>query len=297
METLRVLESIRSPILDAVFSVITSLGEETVVMVAICAIFWCVNKRIAYGVGVAFFFSGMIIQGMKICFRIDRPWIVDPTLKPAPSALKTATGYSFPSGHTQSAATLFGSLGMQIRQKPIKALCFAAVILVAFSRLYLGVHTPLDVAVALLISFFAIMLEIKIVGDGLPGKKRELTISVIMALFAAIVAAIAAVMYLSGTIERGYAADCLKAAGGGIGFAAGMFVERIYIDFSEKAKNILWQAIKLAVGLAGTLAIKEGLKLVLWEGLASDMIRYFLMTTWVTVFFPLIIKRFFAVKE
>jgi undecaprenyl-diphosphatase len=293
MELLRLLENIRAPFLNTAFSLITGLGEETTVIVIICAIFWCINKRAAYGIGIAFFFSGLTVQGMKICFRIDRPWIIDPTLHPVPSALRTATGYSFPSGHTQSATTLFGSLGARIKLKPIKALCFSIVLLVAFSRLYLGVHTLLDVTISLVISFFVVILTIKVIANEKVNKKRELIISTGMTLFAITVIAIATVLYLKGVIGYDYVADCLKAAGGGIGFAGGMFIERVYINFSVKTKNNFWQLIKLATGFIGILAIKEGLKPIIGEGLGADIVRYFLMTTWVTVIFPLIIKRLF----
>ena len=297
MELLRLIESFRTPFLDITFGIVTRLGEETVAIVIICAIFWCINKRAAYGIGVAFFFSGLTVQGMKICFRIDRPWIADTTLRPVPSALGNATGYSFPSGHTQSATALFGSLGVQIKRKSIKVLCFTAVFLVAFSRLYLGVHTPLDVAVSLLISFLLIFLTTVALDPGKADKKREFIIFTVMALYAAAIIVIAVVLYLNGTIVYGYVADCLKAAGAGIGFAAGMFIERVYIDFSVKTKNIFWQAIKFILGIAGVLAIKEGLKMIIGTSLIADIVRYFLMTTWVTVGFPLIIKRFFAASE
>jgi len=297
MELLKLIESIRTPFLDTAIGLITRLGEETVAVVILCAVFWCISKRAAYGVGVAFFFSGLTVQGMKICFRIERPWVADPTFRPVQSALENSTGYSFPSGHTQSATALFGSLGVQIKQKTIKALCFLLVFLVAFSRLYLGVHTPLDVVASLVISFLLILLTTKLIAGETIDKKRELVISLAMALFAAAVIVIAFIMYSTGKIEHEYVADCLKAAGAGIGFAAGMYVERVYINFPVKAKNIFWQIIKFILGFAGVLAIKEGLKLVIGTALAADMTRYFLMIAWVTAGFPLIIKRFFEVKN
>ena len=298
MELLKLLEGIRSPFLDALIGLITRLGEETVGIVILCAIFWCVSKKTAYAIGITYFLSGLTVQGMKIIFRIDRPWIIDPTLKPVESAMGHATGYSFPSGHTQSASALFGSLGAQTKNKPLMAALFAVPLLVAFSRLYLGVHTLLDVSVSLAISLLLIVVTVKLfsAGDGAVNKKRELIVSSCMILFAIAVIIIAAVLRSQNLIDDGYVLDCLKAAGAGVGFAVGMYIERVYIDFNVKSKNLLWQAIKYVLGIAGVLVIKEGLKLVIGTGLAVDTIRYFLMLTWVTVFFPLIIKRFFAVK-
>jgi len=293
MELLKFLENIRTPFLDTIISLITSSGEETVGIIILCLIFWCINKRAAYGIGIAYFLSGLTVQGMKICFRIDRPWIIDNTINPVPSALKHATGYSFPSGHTQSAAALYGSLGAQIKQIHFKIFFFSLVILVAFSRLYLGVHTLLDVVTSLLISFLFIVLTYKFFPTDASCKKRELLISLLMALYAVMVIVIAAVLYSRGTIEQKYAADCLKASGAGIGFAIGMFIERVYINFQVSAKNIYLQILKFFLGFAGLLAIKEGLKLIIGAGLLADTLRYFLILAWITVFFPLLIKRFF----
>jgi len=234
---------------------------------------------------------------MKICFRVDRPWVADPTLNPVPSALEYSTGYSFPSGHTQGAAALFGALGVQMKQRAVMIICLMIPFLVAFSRMYLGVHTLQDVLTSLAISFLLIFLTLKIFSDGEVNKKRELIISLAMILYAIVVIVIAAVLYSNGTIEFNYIADCLKAAGAGIGFAVGMYIERVYIDFSEKTKSLIWQVIKFVLGFIGVLAIKEGLKLVIGTGLAADTFRYFLMLIWVTALFPLIIKRFFTAEK
>ena len=297
MEFLRFLESIRTPFFDAVFGFITRFGEETIGLVILCAIFWCINKRVAYGIGIAYFLSGLTVQGMKISFRIDRPWVIDPNFSPVPSAVEHATGYSFPSGHTQSAAALFGSLGFQIKNIPLGTICFLIVFLVAFSRMYLGVHTLLDVSVSLVISLLLIMFTERFLFIRKVNKKRELIIALVMILYAAIAAAIAAALYSRGKIEQGYLSDCLKAAGAGFGYAIGMFIERVYIGFSVTTKNKYFQIIKFIPGLAGVLIIKEGLKLLTGTGLIIDMARYFLMLLWVMTFYPLIIKRFFSFTD
>jgi len=129
-----------------------------------------------------------------------------------------------------------------------------------------------------------------------PGKKMEFVISLFIVIFAISVIIVAFILYSSGTIAQNYVADCMKAAGAGIGFAAGMYIERVYIKFSVKSKNIVIHAIKFVLGIAGVLAFQEGLKLVIGTGLAANLFRYFLMLMWVTVLYPLIIKRFFSEK-
>jgi len=297
LEILRLIESIRSPFLDTVLGLITRLGEETIGIVILCLVFWCISKRAAYVIGVAFFLSSLTVQGMKITFRIDRPWVLDPTFEPVAGAKEYATGYSFPSGHTQSATALYGSLGAQIRHKPLKIVLFIIPVLIAFSRMYLGVHTLIDVVVSLVITFLLIWVAVKVFTGDVGSRKRELVMALVVILFAIVVIVIAAVLYTDGTIERNYITDCLKAAGAAVGFAVGMYIERVYINFSVKSKSVILHVIKLVIGIAGVLALQEGLKPIIGTGFVSDTLRYFIVLSWITVLFPLIIKRFFAADE
>ena len=295
MELLRLIEGIRTPFLDVVIGLVTRLGEETIGIVLLCLVFWCISKKAAYVVGIVFFLSGLTVQGMKICFRIERPWVIDPAFEPVAGSKEHATGYSFPSGHTQNATALYGSLGAQVKQKPLKVILFTIPVLVAFSRLYLGVHTLIDVTVSLALTFLLIWLTVVFFSGEVTSRIRKIIFPSIIVLFAVTVIIIAAVMYTNGTIEEKYIADCMKAAGAGIGFAVGMYIERVYINFPTKAKSLLWQAIKLVIGIAGVLALQEGLKPIIGTSLTANLIRYFIMITWVTAVYPLIIKRFFAV--
>jgi len=297
VEILRFIESIRTPFWDSVFSIITCFGEEMLIIVVFCLLFWCLNKKIGYVIGIVFFLSALIVQGMKPTFRIDRPWVTDPSFTTVEGVVYAATGYAFPSGHTQAAASYLLPLGAMLKHKIFKITFVTLAVLVAFSRMYLGVHTLQDVLVSLVITFLLIWLTCRIITSDVESKKKELAISLSLILYAVAIIIIAAIMYSNGTIEDRYIADCLKAAGAGIGFAVGMFVERVYIKFSVKSKNIGIHIIKVVIGIAGVLAFQEGLKLIIGTGFIVYMFRYFLMISWVTMLYPLIIKRFFSVKE
>lgn len=110
MNLLYALERLRTPFWDAVFSAVTHLGEETVFMVAAILIFWCVSKEEGYYLLLMGFFGTVVNQFLKLLFRIPRPWVRDPDFTIVESARAQATGYSFPSGHTQNAVATFGGI-------------------------------------------------------------------------------------------------------------------------------------------------------------------------------------------
>ncbi len=103
MTFLWLLEGIRTPFLDKLMQFITYFGQEIIIIAVICALYWCADKRFAYLLGFTYFTAGLCVQSLKITFRIPRPWILDPGFHAVESAIPGATGYSFPSGHTQGA--------------------------------------------------------------------------------------------------------------------------------------------------------------------------------------------------
>jgi len=165
MEFLYMLESIRFPILNELMLLITRLGEETAFLVAAMVVFWCVDKRKGYYVMAVGFIGTMLNQFLKLAFRVPRPWILDENFSIMEAAREAASGYSFPSGHSQSAVGTFGAIARTTENKWIRYVCIAVMVLVPFSRMYIGVHTPLDVLVGAALSLALVFLLRKPVLD------------------------------------------------------------------------------------------------------------------------------------
>ncbi|MEA4912128.1 MAG: phosphatase PAP2 family protein [Oscillospiraceae bacterium] len=297
MDFLYALESARTPFLNGLFSLLTHFGEETVVVVVFCILYWCVDKKLAYGIGVGYFSSALLVQSLKIGCRVERPWVLDPDFQPVESALAHATGYSFPSGHTNSATALYGALALRSKKGWQRAALAAMVALVAFSRMYLGVHTPADVGVGFLLTF-AVCLLVYVLEKRCGGTPAYV-LGVALILSALCVGAFIFSMSLfnSGLIAEKNAADCFKIAGASLGFAVGYYIERRYIDFSVRCDALWKQAVKLLLGIGGLLALKSGLKPLLGVSPAALALRYFVVILWATVLWPLLIRRFFAKKD
>ena len=266
---LKTLSEIRSPFLDALIQLVTRLGEEVIVLGVICVFYWCLNKDTAYKMGLIFFASGMLVQGLKISFRIDRPFVIDPTLKPVESAVEGATGYSFPSGHTQSATSLYGYFAVAVKNKWLQAVFVLAFLLVGFSRLYLGVHTYFDVGVSLILTL-AVVFFIDFIFKKLSGGEYDLVLASVLAAVSVFLCTYAFILAKVGYADASQINDCFKSGGAGVAFALGFYVERKYLKFDVSAKSVWVQAVKLMLGVAGALAIKSGLKL--WAILVASAI-------------------------
>lgn len=157
MEFLKLLEGLRTPFGDVLMSLITHLGEETLFMAISLVFFWCLDKHRGYFLLFTGFCGTVCTQILKMIFRIPRPWVLDPSFTIVESARAEATGYSFPSGHTQCATNLYGGIARSSKRRAVQIGGVAVFLLIAFTRMYLGVHTPKDVLVSLVIGVLLLL--------------------------------------------------------------------------------------------------------------------------------------------
>ena len=271
MTFLWLLEGIRTPFLNKLMQFITYFGQELIIIAVICTLYWCVDKRFAYLMGFTYFSAGLCVQTLKITFRIPRPWILDPDFHAVESAVPGATGYSFPSGHTQGATCLFFPLALKARQIWIKFLCILAFLMIGFSRMYLGCHTPLDVLTSMALSIIIAFVIWKFQSAILDRPEYRKKIAGILILISIAVAAFALILNKNQIIETRYALDSCKASGAGLGFAIGWYLEQTYLNFSTKSRSIASQILKLLIGLMIALLLKEGLSLLLGTSILAKM--------------------------
>lgn len=158
MEILKALESIRNPVLNWIMQLFTYLGEETVFMVIAIVLFWCVDKWKGYYLLATGFLGTILSQVMKLIWRVPRPWVRDPSFTVVKSAQSGATGFSFPSGHSQSAACTFLGIARCSKRVWLRWVMIAVVLITGFSRMYLGAHDLSDVAVGLALGVAAVLV-------------------------------------------------------------------------------------------------------------------------------------------
>lgn len=299
MEVLRFLEGIRNPFLDGFFSIVTHFGEETIFIVLGLLFFWCINKKEGYYLLSIGFIGTVVNQFLKLFFRIPRPWVRDESFTIVESARAEATGYSFPSGHTQSSVGVFGAIARWDKNKILKIVSIVLCVLVPISRLYLGVHTPLDVGVSIGIALVLIFGLYPIIQKGFESDKTMRILLLSMILLSTGLLLFVLTYKFPEDVDANNLASGIKNAykmlGCTLGIYIGFEVDRKYINFKTEAA--VWaQVIKYALGLLILLGIKEGMRaplnLIFGGSFIADGIRYFLIVIFAAIVWPLTFKWF-----
>lgn len=297
MDILYALEKIRTPFWNGVMSAVTQLGGEVIFIVAAVVVFWCVSKWEGYYLMTIAFCGTVLNQFLKLICRVPRPWVRDPNFTIVESARAEATGYSFPSGHTQNAIGLFGGMARWGGRRRVRLGLTALALVIAFSRMYLGVHTPADVGVSLVLAA-ALVLGLYPLMRRAQEKPRYMgyVLAAMLVVSGAFVVFVEAYGFSADTDAENLASgigNAWKMLGAVAGMTLAWLLDRRYIHFETQA--VWWvQVIKVAVGMALLLAIKSGLKAPLLallghEGLAGG-VRYFLLVLVAGAVWPLVFR-------
>lgn len=280
IDFIHAVQVVHGPALDAVFKAITFLGEEDFFMILLPLMLWCVDFAVGMRLGVVFLVSTYFNDGLKSLFAHPRPFELDPTVK-----LHDAEGYGLPSGHSQSAVAVWGTIAAEFRERWMWIVAVLLMVLIGFSRIYLGVHFPTDVlggwAVGVL--FLAIYLawgsrvEAWLTGSGM-AVQIALAVAVPLALL---------LVHTSDTAS--------SVMGVLIGVGVGSILAKRFAPFS--AAGPLWQrVVRLLVGAAVIMGLRYGLKAIFpSEGeplyLLMHTVRYGTMGLWAGLGAPWLFVR------
>jgi membrane-associated phospholipid phosphatase len=280
------VQDFSTPLLDSLFKAITFLGNAEYYILVIPLLFWLYDKRFALSFGIFFLGNAWLNSLAKYIFRFTRP----------PLALHKIEqgGFSFPSGHAQGSAGFWGYLAVQVKRPWFYLAGAVLTLLVAFSRIYLGVHFPRDIIVGILLAaawlavyeFLARRIRVKL------ARWQWFLGSLVLS---------AALLLLHP------AGDSPMLSGFLLGALWGYRIEEDWVKFSVKGN--WWQnAVKIALGIGVLFGLQTGLKSVLLSLLGhpepettlqygATYLRYCAMGWWVTLLAPLSFKALSLYKK
>jgi hypothetical protein len=258
---------------------VTVLGEEYFAIAVLCFVLWCVNKKAGYRIGFAYLTSWVLNFSIKAVFHIQRPFALDKNITPIRP--ETATGYSFPSGHTQSISSLSTAMAAVFRKKWIYITGSVLIVLMAASRMYLGVHTLNDVAVGAIAGILWVFAADFIFISAERSNRKTLLLLMLIPVAVAMV-----------FIREN---DYYKIAGTFTSFLIGYLIDGKYIKY-EINGSVLQQIIKFILGMTVLIVIKSLGKMLMGETLAADYLRYLIIGFWITIAAPLIFRAMFRKK-
>ncbi|MBF9016937.1 MULTISPECIES: phosphatase PAP2 family protein [unclassified Oceanispirochaeta] len=283
---LQYFQNIATPFLDHAAEYATMLGEEGVYILIIAVFYWAVSKKKGFIMASTLLISLFLNTFLKLIFHTPRPFEAIPDLQG--KRLETATGYSFPSGHTQGASSFYATLIYLFKNRILRILCVLAILFVGISRLYLGVHWPVDVLGGWIFGIgtaWYIASRINTLWENPEGLKRFLYIFMLFAAVITIVMIALEFISFKGSVKID---DFFKGSGMVLGCFCGFLLETSHMGFDPASGGRAKKALRVLLGLLGVLILQNGLKLILPDYFLSHFFRYGVMGFWITYLFPML---------
>lgn len=269
MEVIKYIQNFSNPSLDFFFSIITNLGGQTIGIVIAIILFWCINKKLGYKFSYAILFSFSLNNILKGIFNAPRPIGIDGIQS---GEVNTATGSSFPSGHSQGNATTFAFLMGEYKNKFLWSIGIFMLVMVPLSRLYFGVHWPKDVIAGTIIGLISVVISNKIF-DKCYGKTFSLIIYYLILFL------ILGLFFPSN--------DLVKALGAFTALIISLIIETKYISFNPKG-SIKTNILKCFIGITGLLIIYILFSSLIYTSYILNFFKYFSMSLWTFLVCPYI---------
>lgn len=259
-------QSWRTPLVESTALLFHYAGSEEFMLVVVPMIYWCIDE--GFGRRLTLFFALNIwINGcLKDLWHRPRPFQVSEKVE----NIVTEATPGIPSGHTQHATVLWGTIALKVRRYWVTVATVIYVILMGVSRMILGVHFPQDVIAGVVVGLIMLALYAWLERPLSAWiAKQNLWIQIGMVVGVTAVMLVVHPLLIQSTSADGLEIATSSAAaflGGGMGFA----FETRYLRFS--AGGAWWKrAVRLFLGVALVMGLRYGLK-ALFEGLEPVML-------------------------
>ncbi len=288
---------------------ITFLGKEEFFLVFMPILYWCVDAVLGVEVGVVLLVSASLNLILKLGFHTPRPYWVSTRVH----AYDSESPFGIPSGHAMIAASIWGFFAVQRKRLWSWVFFGALIVMIGVSRVFLGVHFPIDVILGWIFGILFLWSFLKLETPVSAWLSRIRTFGrLVVALVAALLLVILGALILAllkdwsipmSWIENARAAfpdeppidplsltDLITTSGAFFGLSAGaiwLFARRGY----DAGGSLAFRLLRIPLGLAGVLVIWFFLGSIFPDGAdlfsyALRFVRYSLVGLWVSALAP-----------
>ena len=294
-------QNIETIFLDTTSEIITVFGESPIPLLITVFIYWCWDKKKGFVVVSSLLSAMMSMQILKAIFRIPRPFMKYPELIQG-KRQQTATGFSFPSGHSTTASSFYGGLCYSFKQKWIRALSIALIVLVPISRLYLGVHWPMDILIGTLIGLVSAFALGRVFEKLYRDEKAFMIYTILFALVTLLIALPLAIVMDVNTLNYATLAEfkattlyraihnLMQNSAIAAGIFAGMALDRKTLKFVP-AQSAKTRILSLVAGLLMLAVVALALTAIPVAKYTFEFLTLAFVGIWVTYLFPLIATK------
>ncbi len=281
-------QNISSGFLDILFEAITFFGEQEVFIAIIGYIFWNISRKKGITLGVVLLTSASLNEGIKLIIRAPRPFQVLDGIKG--KRLSTAEGYAFPSGHTQNSTTFYTSMAYIVRKKWYTLAAIILSMLIGVSRVYLGVHWPIDAAAGFVLGIFLASLLYTRLLNWLNNDKILKSVTIGLGTLTFTAALTLSLLETSAVIPEEIYTNLMKSLALFSGLLFASYLSEIHIKFSNEGTFGI-KIVRYIIGLATSFMVLSVSKLIIPDIAVMAFCRYFLTAVWAFSLYPLIGMR------
>jgi membrane-associated phospholipid phosphatase len=121
--------------------VITWFGSELFFLLFVSLLYWCVDTRLGIQVAAILLLSTTVNSALKLALASPRPYWYSTQVEVS----EVEPSFGLPSAHAQNAVAVWGTIAQERRHWWIGCLAVLMIVPIGVSRIYLGVHFPVDV--------------------------------------------------------------------------------------------------------------------------------------------------------
>lgn len=269
----------------------TFLGNQEFYLLLFPLFFWSLDRAMGARLAIIYLLSVYGNTAVKDIIDQPRPYELAPAVAPPDPDAVYGGGHGMPSGHAQWSMTIWGMIAIWVRKPWFWAIAMSMTLLIGFSRIYLGVHFPSQVAagwgsglvvLALYMIFYAPLEQWL--------ARLNLTTQIALAIL------LPAVLMLTHPVPDIIAAMAVLAGFGvGLAIAEKQIPYTVYGSWSQRASRYV-------VGIVVLLMIYFGLSAVFPEEGATlyvplRIVRYTLVGAWISLGAPWLFTRAHLVQS